>query len=152
MVTYLIFAFFMSLLQGVIGIVEIYSNKLMETSELKQVLLNDFQSATDDVALLPFVIIRSTSSYTVLYAVNAVIIVVPSYIANVWYGWQVYKTLKASRNIMSARTLNIQKQITNVLVIQVRELVTVKSIEGITLLQHSMYFRPQRHFLLSLFQ
>lgn len=72
--------------------------------------------------MYPYYIEKSDSFITMLYSLTSLIFMVIAYGTVFYFGMAIFKRLKVERAHMSVKTLNMHKQINQVLVIQVRVL------------------------------
>lgn len=121
MTIYLIIVICACSVVGIIGYIEINKNILtgQEKETVDTVMMYDYNSTFPWSSIpYPYVKYSPKSVYTVVYCLYASVIIIGSYSVIIWFAGKTYQINK-SAVAMTLRTLKLQKQITNILAIQV---------------------------------
>lgn len=94
----------------------------METSSVDFTLINEFNfvSSSNTSIPLPYASFSSVNTFGAFYSVYGSLVIVVAYIPSVYYGLVVYRELQLQKSVMAVNTVRLQRQITNIMLIQVR--------------------------------
>lgn len=95
-------------------------SKNISSPEVINALINEYNlldETTNEV--YPFLVFQPYSINTIIYSVNGGIIMTPAYAAVFYFGLAIFRRLKLEQGHMTEKTLNMHKQINQVLFIQV---------------------------------
>lgn len=104
---------------GIIGVLQSLSNIDIKTEKMEPAFVYYNWVKENTTIPLPYVVYAKSSLSTQIYGLYNVAVIVGSYVAIVWFTVRVVKTLKSQRNIMTAKTFALNKQINYLMLIQV---------------------------------